>query len=108
MSTDAPSPTRNEHDLLGDRAVPASVYWGVHTLRAVENFPISGQTVATAPDLVNALATSNGVGAPLPLTAVVLEMLTALEAGGHEGEDHSGLVQYFEALAKTSVATTAS
>ena len=48
--------TRNEHDLLGDRAVPADVYWGVHTLRAVENFPISGQTVATAPDLVNALA----------------------------------------------------
>ena len=56
MSSDAPFPTRNEHDLLGDRAVPASVYWGVHTLRAVENFPISGQTVATAPDLVNALA----------------------------------------------------
>jgi aspartate ammonia-lyase len=56
MSTDAPSPTRNEHDLLGDRAVPASAYWGVHTLRAVENFPITGQTVATAPDLVNALA----------------------------------------------------
>lgn len=48
--------TRNEHDLLGDRAVPAAAYWGVHTLRAIENFPISGQTVATAPDLVNALA----------------------------------------------------
>ena len=28
----------------------------MHTLRAVENFPITGQTVATAPDLVNALA----------------------------------------------------
>ncbi len=48
--------TRNEHDLLGDRAVPADVLWGVHTLRAVENFAISGQTLATAPDLVNALA----------------------------------------------------
>lgn len=53
--TDAPD-TRNEHDLLGNHAVPAAAYWGVHTLRAIENFPISGQTVATAPDLVNALA----------------------------------------------------
>ena len=48
--------TRIDHDLLGDRAVPADVYWGVHTLRAVENFPISGQTVATAPQLISALA----------------------------------------------------
>ena len=48
--------TRDEHDLLGERAVPAAAYWGIHTLRAVENFPISGQTVASAPDLVNALA----------------------------------------------------
>ena len=48
--------TRNEHDLLGDREVPAEAYWGVHSLRAVENFPISGQPVSTAPDLVSALA----------------------------------------------------
>ena len=34
--------TRIEHDLLGDRDVPADAYYGVHTLRAVENFPISG------------------------------------------------------------------
>ena len=59
-------------------------------------------------DLVNALDTSHGVGAPLPLTAAVLEMLTALQADGHEGEDHSGLVQYYENLAKTSVERTAS
>ncbi|MCZ0961890.1 aspartate ammonia-lyase [Paracoccus benzoatiresistens] len=50
------APTRIEHDLIGDRAVPAQAYWGVHTLRAVENFPITGQTVACAPDLINALA----------------------------------------------------
>ena len=31
-----------EHDLLGDRDVPADVYYGVHTARALENFPISG------------------------------------------------------------------
>jgi 2-hydroxy-3-oxopropionate reductase len=56
-------------------------------------------------DLVNALDTSHGVGASLPLTASVLEMLTALEAAGHGGDDHSGLVQYYETLAKTSVET---
>lgn len=49
-------PTRIEHDLIGDRAVPADAYYGVHTLRAVENFPISGQTLSQAPDLINALA----------------------------------------------------
>ncbi len=59
-------------------------------------------------DLVNALDTSHGVGAPLPLTAAVLEMLTALKTNGHEGEDHSGLVQYYESLAMTSVERTAS
>jgi 2-hydroxy-3-oxopropionate reductase len=54
-------------------------------------------------DLLNALDTSHSVGAPLPLTASVLEMLTALETAGHGGDDHSGLVQYYETLAKTSV-----
>jgi len=48
--------TRIEHDLLGEREVPANAYWGVHTLRAVENFPITGQTIAHYGDLINALA----------------------------------------------------
>ena len=37
--------TRREHDLLGDRDVPADAYYGVHTLRAVENFPITGTPI---------------------------------------------------------------
>ncbi|WP_420841699.1 aspartate ammonia-lyase [Gemmobacter caeruleus] len=48
--------TRSEHDLLGDRDVPATAYWGVHSLRAVENFPISGQSIGQVPDLIVALA----------------------------------------------------
>jgi len=48
--------TRIEHDLLGDRAVPADAYYGVHTLRAVENFPISGLPISIYPDLIRALA----------------------------------------------------
>jgi len=48
--------SRSEHDLLGDRLVPEAAYYGIHSLRAVENFPITGQTLATCPDLIVALA----------------------------------------------------
>ena len=47
---------RVEHDLLGDREIPAHAYWGVHTLRAVENFPITGRWIGLWPELVRALA----------------------------------------------------
>ena len=49
--------TRREHDLLGDRDVPASAYYGVHTLRAVENFQLTGVQISIYPDLIAALAT---------------------------------------------------
>ena len=52
-------------------------------------------------DLNNAMDASKDVGAPLPLTAAVLDMLRLLDAQDHGGEDHSGLVQYYEALAGT-------
>jgi len=48
--------TRIEHDFLGELNIPADAYWGVHSARAVDNFPISGQTVAQMPELVRALA----------------------------------------------------
>jgi aspartate ammonia-lyase len=48
--------TRREHDLLGDRDVPAEAYYGVHTLRAVENFPITATPISIYPDLIAALA----------------------------------------------------
>lgn len=47
---------RTEHDFLGEKQVPAAAYWGVHTARAVENFPISGTRVSAMPDLIRALA----------------------------------------------------
>jgi aspartate ammonia-lyase len=49
-------PVRTEHDLLGERMVPADAYYGIHTLRALENFPISGTAISIYPDLVTALA----------------------------------------------------
>jgi aspartate ammonia-lyase len=47
---------RLEHDMIGERQVPAGAYYGVHTLRALENFPITGTAIASYPDLVTALA----------------------------------------------------
>ena len=47
---------RLEHDLLGEREIPVAAYWGVHTLRAVENFPITGVPIGHFPELVKALA----------------------------------------------------
>jgi aspartate ammonia-lyase len=48
--------TRNEHDLLGDLPVPNHAYYGVHTQRALTNFPITGIAISAYPELVNALA----------------------------------------------------
>lgn len=48
--------TRREHDLLGDRDVPHEYLYGVQTLRASENFNISGVTLNFYPNLIRALA----------------------------------------------------
>jgi aspartate ammonia-lyase len=48
--------TRVEHDLLGDKAVPADAYYGVQTARALENFNLSGVPLRQYPDLVVGLA----------------------------------------------------
>src|ERR1700754_2717777 len=48
--------TRLEWDSLGSRKVPAGSYYGIQTVRAVENFPISGIALASYPDFINALA----------------------------------------------------
>ena len=50
------SATRLEHDLLGDYQVPINAYWGVHTARAVDNFPISGVPIGHYRSLIKALA----------------------------------------------------
>ncbi len=48
--------SRREHDLLGERDVPHEYYYGIQTLRALENFPISGITMDLYPALIEALA----------------------------------------------------
>jgi aspartate ammonia-lyase len=41
---------------MGARLIPAAAYWGIQTLRAVENFPITGTAISAYPRLVQALA----------------------------------------------------
>ncbi|MFA5181971.1 MAG: aspartate ammonia-lyase [Syntrophales bacterium] len=47
-------PTRIEEDFLGSLGVPIHAYWGIHTKRALNNFPITGERVN--PSLIKALA----------------------------------------------------
>ncbi|WP_414148177.1 2-hydroxy-3-oxopropionate reductase [Erwinia sp. BNK-24-b] len=54
-------------------------------------------------DLANALDTSHDVGAQLPLTATVMEMMQALRADGLGTADHSALACYYEKLAKVEI-----
>src|SRR5699024_9236624 len=46
---------RKEVDLLGERDIPADVYWGIHTLRAIENFNISNNTISDVPEFVRGM-----------------------------------------------------
>jgi aspartate ammonia-lyase len=53
--TDEVKATRLESDLLGGRDIPNEAFWGVHTLRAVENFPISGVPIGHYRSLIRGL-----------------------------------------------------
>lgn len=46
---------RIEEDLLGTREVPADAYYGVHTLRAMENFYISNNKISDIPEFVRGM-----------------------------------------------------
>ena len=57
------SRARKEHDLLGERSVPDDALYGIQTLRALENFPITGVAIREFPSLVEALATVKAAAA---------------------------------------------
>ena len=46
---------RIEEDLLGKKEVPADAYYGVHTLRAIENFYISDRTINDVPEFIRGM-----------------------------------------------------
>ncbi len=87
--------TRTEHDLLGEREVPVERYYGVQTLRAVENFPITGIPIAHYPRLVYSLAyikkaaamANRDLGLLEPQTAdAIMQACDQLLAGRHLDE----------------------
>ncbi len=65
--------TRIEHDSLGSMPVPAGAYWGIHTARALENFPITRRAIYNYPDLIRALARVKQAAARANLELGVLE-----------------------------------
>ena len=56
MDMDATTRTRTETDSLGSMEIPADAYWGIHTARALENFPIAKRPISVYPEMVTALA----------------------------------------------------
>ena len=72
---DTAVPTRMEADSIGEKAVPADAYYGVQSLRAVENFTITDTLMR--PEMINALALLKKACALANLEAGVLEEKTA-------------------------------
>jgi aspartate ammonia-lyase len=72
---------RTEHDLLGEKQIPAEAYYGVQTARALENFQISGVQINHYPGFVEAWAivklaaaqANTDVGAMKPETLAAIE-----------------------------------
>lgn len=54
-------------------------------------------------DLANALETAHEIGVPVPLSSSVMEIMQALKVDGKGGDDHGGIIQFYEKLAKTEV-----
>jgi aspartate ammonia-lyase len=65
--------TREESDSLGSMQIPADAYWGIHTARALENFPITRRAIYNYPDLIVALALVKQAAARANLEIGVLE-----------------------------------
>jgi len=51
-----PGRSRVEKDLTGAGEIPSDAYWGMHTLRALQNIPVTGIRLSSYPALVKALA----------------------------------------------------
>ena len=84
--------TRLEHDLLGEREVPEDALYGVQTLRALENFPITGVSLKEFPLLVEALATVKEAAAlanrelellPASVADAIVRAAREIRAGRH-------------------------
>jgi len=67
------------------------------------NFKPGFRIVLHIKDLQNALDTAHELGVPVPLSGVAMEIMQALRVDDHGGDDHGGIIQFYEKLAKTEV-----
>ena len=56
MSSTKTKKSRTEHDFIGEKEIPNDAYYGVQTVRALENFNITGIRVCNQPLFIKALA----------------------------------------------------
>ena len=62
---------RTERDFLGEKSIPSAAYYGIHTVRALENFAVSRQH--THPELIRAIATVKQAAAEMNMSLGLLD-----------------------------------
>lgn len=67
------------------------------------NFVAGGKIAINLKDITNVMETAHALDVPLPLSSQLLEIFHALKADGKANDDHGGIVQYYEKLAKVEV-----
>jgi aspartate ammonia-lyase len=108
LAATSPPGMRREHDLLGERDVPADAYYGIQTLRAAENFRLADLPISHFPSLIRALAMVKKAAAiansacgllSYEKTAAILRACDDVIAGAF---DSSFIVDVFQGGAGTS------
>ncbi|WBO85218.1 aspartate ammonia-lyase [Hymenobacter yonginensis] len=93
---------RLEHDFLGEREIPATAYYGIQTLRALENFYITGIPLKVEPLFVQALAfvkkaaalTNRDLGVlPAPIADAIAQACDRVATGEFDGEFLTDMIQ---------------
>jgi aspartate ammonia-lyase len=100
--------TRTEHDLLGDKQVPADAYYGIQAMRGMENFQLSGVAINHYPGFVEAWAivklaaarANTQVGAMKPERLAMIEKACQAVRDGKYHDQF--LVDWFQGGAGTS------
>jgi aspartate ammonia-lyase len=88
---EAQGDVRIEKDSLGELPIPSSAYWGVHTARALTNFPITRRAISNYPDLLRSLAwvkqaasrANRDLGAISPEKADIIDRVCQEIVDGH-------------------------
>ncbi len=98
----ASSAVRTEKDLLGAREVPEGALYGIQTLRAIENFPITGVTLRNFPELIIALAQVKEAAAranmelgtlPADIGDAICAACNEIEGGAHHEHFRVDMIQ---------------